>query len=409
MEKVRLGVIGLGCRGKGMLDAVLCDMPGTRITYICDLYRDRVDDCLDLISRKCGYTPKSSADWRDVVASADTDAILVYTSWRDHIMIAVCAMRAGKKVGVEVGGAYSVDECFGLVEAYRETGVHCMMLENCCYGREEMLVLNMVKQGLFGEIVYCAGGYHHDLREEISMGDKNRHYRLENYKSRNCENYPTHELGPIAKILDLGNGNRMTALRSFSTKARGLNEYAASRSHVDDSLSAYPFAQGDVVTTVIECAGGENVVLTLDTTLPRAYCRGFTVRGTKAGYCEWDNSLFIDGVHNKYEFSRLDMVNNVREYYDQYDHPVWRDFINDGVRGGHGGMDWLVTEAFLEYARGDVSRPAIDTFDTASWMCITPLSEASIRAGGEREEIPDFTDGEWKNPSPRNEGVFALG
>ena len=407
METVRLGVIGLGCRGKGMLDAVLCDMPGTHISYICDEYPDRIGDCAELVRQKCGYVPKSSVDYRDVIAAPETDAILVYTSWRDHIKIALCAMKAGKKVGVEVGGANTLDECFDLVSVYRETGVHCMMLENCCYGREEMLVLNMVRRGLFGDVVYCAGGYHHDLREEIAMGDENRHYRLENYKTRNCENYPTHELGPIAKVLDLGSGNRMTGLRSTATRAKGLNEYAATRDHVDPSLRTFPFAQGDVVTTVIECAGGENIVLTLDTTLPRAYCRGFTVRGTKAGYCEWDNSLFIDGEHNNYEFNRLEMVNNVKDYYDKYDHQVWRDFINDGVRGGHGGMDWLVTEALLEYARGDVSRPAIDTFDTASWMCVTPLSAISIRDHGSFVAIPDFTDGKWREKRA-GEGAFAL-
>jgi hypothetical protein len=134
-------------------------------------------------------------------------------------------MKAGKYVGVEVGGAYSVDDCWRLVRTYEETGVPCMLMENCCYGRQELLVLNMVKQGLFGDIVHCQGGYRHDLREEITNGRENRHYRLRNYMNRNCENYPTHELGPIAKILGINRGNRMVSLVSMSSQAKGLHEY----------------------------------------------------------------------------------------------------------------------------------------------------------------------------------------
>ncbi|MBQ0101405.1 MAG: Gfo/Idh/MocA family oxidoreductase [Firmicutes bacterium] len=409
MENLRAGVIGLGGRGYGMVKAVLLDMPGIEITYICDLYQDRVDRAYELIKEKQGFAPKTTLDYREVIASPDTDVILTYSAWEAHVEIAIAAMNAGKFVGTEVGGAYTLQQCYDLVETYERTGVQCMMLENCCYGREELLTLNMVKQGIFGDIVFCSGGYHHDLRDEITGGDKNRHYRLRNYKARNCENYPTHELGPIAKVLDINRGNRMLGLHSMATKAVGLNDYAAKTEGVDPSLANFKFAQGDIVTTVIDCANGQNIVLTLDTSLPRIYSRGFTVRGTHGMYSEWDGEIIIDGqIDPKFEWSRLDDANNIKRYYEKYEHPIWQKFLNDGVRGGHGGMDWLVTEAFIEAARNSSSKPPIDTYDTASWMCITPLSEISIKNHGNYVEIPDFTSGRWKDRTDFTVGEFNI-
>lgn len=134
-----------------------------------------------------------------------------------------------------------------------------MMLENCCYGREEMTLLNMIKKGLFGEIIHCQGGYEHDLRHEVSHGLINRHYRFRNYQNRNGEVYPTHELGPIAKYLNINRGNRFLSLTSMSSKARGLHEYIVNTMGPEHPLASVQFTQGDIVTTMIKCAHGETV------------------------------------------------------------------------------------------------------------------------------------------------------
>ena len=150
-----------------------------------------------------------------VLAISLFGVVCIFSAWENHIPAAIYAMNCGKQVCTEVGGAYSLEDCWSLVETYERTRIHCMMLENCCYDRNEMMVMRMVREGLFGTIVHCEGGYQHDLREEISFGAENRHYRLRNYQNRNCENYPTHELGPIAKILDINRGNRMLSLSSI--------------------------------------------------------------------------------------------------------------------------------------------------------------------------------------------------
>ena len=393
-EQLKIGVVGLGGRGTSLLEAVMIPMEDISIIGVCDKYEDRRMHAAQMVKEKKGNEPLCTADYKEILALGELDALVVTTSWADHLQPAIDAMKAGKRVAMEVGGAYSLDQLWQLVHTSEETGIPCMMLENCCYGRDELMVRNMVEQGVFGEIVHCQGGYHHDLRHEISFGRENRHYRLDNYKNRNCENYPTHELGPIAKVLKINHGNRMVSLSSVASKSRGLNDYLKREKGDEYDITNYPFAQGDVVTTTIRCAHGETIVLTLDTTLPRAYSRGFHIQGTRAMYMEDNRSLFIDGVHNQYDFCWKDQWNNVEEYRDKYEHPIWKQYLAEGIKGGHDGMDWLVFRAFFESVMKD-EEPPIDVYDTAAWMCISALSENSIAMGGLPVAIPDFTNGKW--------------
>lgn len=392
-KTIKFGMIGFGARGTGLLKDVLVDMhkEDVLLTAVCDIYSDRAENAADIVE-KAGYErPFVTTDYKEVLKIADLDAVVISTAWEAHIEIAVAAMKAGLYVGLEVGGAYNIEDCWELVNTHEKTGVHCMLLENCCYGKSEMMTLNMVRRGVLGEIVHCEGGYHHDLRQEIADGKENRHYRLRNYINRNCENYPTHELGPIAKILDINNGNRLVSLTSFSSCAKGLHEYVVDRKGADHPLAKVNFAQGDNVVTVIKCVGGETIVITLDTTLPRAYSRDFTVRGTKGGYFGANDCFFLDKEHESYEWNSKGLWGNAESYEEKYMHSVWKEYE---PRGGHSGMDWLVFHAFFEAVK-DNKRPPIDVYDAATYMCIAALSEQSIAKGSVTVDIPDFTRGKW--------------
>lgn len=404
MEKFRVGQIGLGGRGMGHLSGIFCERDDVVVTYVCDVYEDRCAAAVKMVEERRGNTPKSTTNYKEVCESPDVDVVIVTSAWENHVPACVYAMEYGKQVATEVGGAYSIDDCWKLVNTYEKTGIHCMMLENCCYDRNEMMVMKMVREGLFGKIVHCEGGYQHDLRGEVSHGAENRHYRLRNYQNRCCENYPTHELGPIAKILDINRGNRMVKLTSMASGAWGLNAFAEAHDDVDPALRSYRFKQGDVVKTMIQCAHGETICLTLDTTLPRYYSRNFTIRGTKGFFGETENMVYIDG--KCVEFGH-DNFNNVGEYRKEWEHPVWKHFEEEGVKGGHGGMDWLVFDAYFTALR-DGMVPPIDTYDTAAWMAITPLSEISIANGSMPVDVPDFTRGMWTHRTDKNTGFYAL-
>ena len=394
-EKVNLGVIGLGARGEGLLKLVYMQHPEVEFVAVCDHYQDRCEAAAKLLTDHGRQMPMKTTDYREVLKKQEIDAVILCTSWDQHIHLCIEAMEAGKYVGCEVGGAYSVRECWKLVEDYERTKVPVMMLENCLYGRDEMMIRHMAETGVLGKIIHCEGGYHHDLREEIAFGKENRHYRLSNYLHRNTENYPTHELGPIAKILGINRGNRMMTLTSVASAAKGLEEYIKVRKPQDSALKGVRFCQGDIVNTMITCAGGETILLTLDTTLPRYYSRGLTVQGTKGMYCEENRSLYLEGEeHEKDHFDWKKHWGNVEEYRNQYEHPVWKAYLEEGVKQGHDGMDWLVFCDFVEFVKKRKEATA-DVYDMAAWMSITALAEESIALGGQPMAIPDFTNGAW--------------
>ena len=395
-SKIRVGVIGVGGRGRGLTMDIMVPL-GAKIVAICDNYQPAIDKMLKLLEEKGQPKPDVYTDYKELLASDKVDAVVIATPWKEHIRMAIDSMKAKKYTAFEVGGAYSLEECFELVKTYEETKTECMMLENCCFGRDELLVLNMVRQGLFGKVIHCQGGYRHDLRDEVSFGRENHHYRFNEYLTRNRENYPTHELGPIANVLNINHGNRMVSLVSMASASIGLHEFLLEKKGEEYDATHFDFKQGDVVTTIIKCEQGQTITLTLDTTLPRPYSRGFHVQGTKGIFDEDNKSIFLDSMPADQEWHWDKHWGNVKDFYDKYDDPLWGHGRENF--GSHGGMDSLEFIAFFNMILAKGKSP-IDVYDAASWMAISTLSEESIKNGSAPVEIPDFTHGEYKNRKP---------
>ena len=401
-ETINVVFIGLGGRGYGLLNMVLDTMPDVNVVGVCDLYEDRTERAKEAVINKRGNTPVATLDYHELLKMEEVDAVITPSAWDAHVPICIDAMNAGKYVATEVGGAYSVDQCWELVKTYERTGVPCMMLENCCYGREELTVLNRIKKGMFGEIIHCEGGYEHDLRDEVALGHENRHYRLDNYMNRNGELYPTHELGPIAKYLNINRGNRMISLTAMSSKARGINAWIKDNRGEDFENANFAFAQGDIVITCIKCAHGETIVLKHDTTLPRAYSRGNLVHGTKGIWSEDKYGCMFDGSCEGASWGHR--FTDMNEFFPEHEHPLWKDYT---AVGGHGGIDYLVMRGFVEAVKAGTQTP-IDVYDTASWMVISCLSEDSIAMGSMPVAIPDFTNGKWIKREPYVRSKYCL-
>lgn len=403
-RKLRMAIVGLGSRHHGMME-VLGWVGEADVVALCDVYPDRVEYSMNKAKEwhpdveVRGYT-----DYHEMFEKEDLDAVYICTNWETHARIAIDAMEHGVIPGLECGGANSLEECWELVRTYERTGTPCMFLENCCYGREEMTILRMVKAGLFGELVHCQGGYQHDLRFEVGYGRESRHYRFGNYRSRCADIYPGHALGPIMKVLSINNGNRMVSLTSTASKSVSLNRFLEKERGAEYDAAKFRFNQGDVVSTVIKCANGETILLTHDTSSPRPYSRGGRVQGTNGIWMEDNASIYLEGISK-----REDEWDAFKDYMDNpaYEHPLWTEFRTDGVRGGHGGMDFLVLSAFCDCVRNGL-RPPLDVYDAAALMCITPLSEASIACGSAPVAIPDFTNGRWYARQEQSSSKYAL-
>lgn len=393
-------VIGLGCRGYELIGSVLMKNEDVRIVSVCDVYEDRIARAVDK-ARAAGHDAEGFTNYKDALNVKGVNAAFVFTDWSTHAEIAVYAMKKGIAVACEVGCEYSLENCYELVRTQEQTGTPYMFVENCCWGKEELLATAMVRRGMLGTIVHCAGAYAHDLRYEISYGHVNRHYRYDNYVHRCCENYPTHELGPIAKLLNINRGNRILSVSSFATKAAGLTEYIKGRADATDEMKRQHFNQGDIINTVLTCANGETILLRLDTTLPRSYSREFTVRGTKGLYMQDTHTFFFDGEREFFdpvEFYRRNL-NNGAQYEAEYLPAIWKNITPEAMAAGHGGMDWFAYKAFTDAVKNGTPTP-IDVYDGATWQAVSVLSEMSIKQGGAPQPMPDFTGGKWiRRPS----------
>lgn len=404
MKKLTFSICGTGCRGESLTRNVIAELPDVEILAVCDVCADKAETLADRLAEMTGLRPLIFTDHGEMFANCKTDAVYVATDWETHIGIAIDAMRQGIAVAMEVGRAFDEAECRSLVSAWEETHTPFMMMENCCFGKEELFATSLARNGVLGTVVYCHGAYAHDLRSEVAYGDINRHYRLKQYSTHNCENYPTHELGPIARLLNVTRGNRFVSLVSRASRSCGLHEYVQDKPELD-YLKDREFAQGDIVETLITCENGELINIRLDTTLPRYYSREMTVRGTGGMYDQNCNMVIRERGDKHEEWKSVKAVrahlDNAGEYYDDYLPKLWKDVEAEKLKKGHGGIDYLEFVAFVDALRNGDEMP-IDVYDAATWLAVGYLSEMSIKLGGASVEFPDFTNGAYKTREPKD-------
>ncbi len=408
-EKLRLGFIGVGLRGQNHLELAL-SRKDVEVVAICDVQQRMIDMSLGLVATAGKPKPHVILDgpngYKKLLDRKDIDAVIIATPWEWHTVMCIDAMNAKKYVGCEVITGMTVDECWQLVNTSEKTGMPLMMLENVCYRRDVMAVMNMVRQNMFGELIHLQGGYQHDLREVkfndgispygggVEFGEKGfseAQWRTQHSVDRNGDLYPTHGIGPIAMMANINRGNRFTKLVSYSTKARGLHEHIVKVGGENHPNAKVKFKLGDVVSTLIETSNQETILLQHDTNLPRPYSIGFRVQGTKGIWMDINKSVYLEG-----QSKQAHRWDDAKEWLEKYDHPLWKKYGNDAAGAGHGGMDWFVLNAFIESAKRKIVPPQ-DVYDAVTWSAITPLSETSIKQNGASVEFPDFTRGKWQN------------
>jgi predicted dehydrogenase len=416
-KKVRLGIIGVGLRGQNHLENML-RRPDVDVVSICDINSRMLDDAKTLIQKSGKAQPKVYTGdvhaYRNLLAAKNIDGVVIATPWEWHAPMILDALASGLKyVGTEVILGITLEDHWQVVKAAEQYNANVMMLENVCYRRDVMAILNAVRQGMFGEIMHLQGGYQHDLRgvklndgkspynsgvEFGAKGFSEAAWRTNHSVHRNGDLYPTHGVGPLAEMIGINYGNRFVALSSFATKTRGLHNYIVAKGGADHPNAKVEFKLGDIVTTQIRCANGETILLQHDTSLPRPYSLGFRVQGTKGLWMDVNKSLYIEGLSKT-----DDAWEDAAPYLEKWDHPLWSRWLKETENAGHGGMDFFVLHAFIESIKRATPTP-MDVYDAAAWSAITPLSEMSIALGNQTVEFPDFTSGQWMTRQSR----FAL-
>lgn len=393
---VRVGLIGCGNRGQGLIDMFefLVRDGHAHIAAICDLNPKKTTAAHEQVKRFQEKAPDivqgDERAWEDLIKRDDIDLVLVCTPWHLHTPMALLAMESGKHVATEVPAAYTLDECWQIIETAERTRRHHIMLENCCYNDEELWLLNMAKEGVFGELTHAECAYIHDLRQLLI----DEHYyedqwRLKEHEQRNGNLYTTHGLGPVSFYLDVGRGDYFRQLVSMSSR-----EVALSAARPLSSGKPYPC--GDMNSTLLKTYGGKSVLLQFDTHTGRPYSRINTLAGSKAVHQGYPSRLYIDHGPT-WDWHRWLDESEYTAYRERYRHPIWKkmDAQAKQKEAGHGGMDFIMLWRLIRCLNQGIALD-INVYDGILWSAVSPLSELSVAQDSAPVQVPDFTSGRWR-------------
>ena len=396
IELVRVAYVGVGLQGSSHCENLL-KIPGVQIKALCDIVPEKVERMQKQVveaghPKPAAYT-QGERDFERLCETEDVDLVYTATPWEWHVPVLVAAMKNGKHAATEVPAAITLDECWQMVEHAEKHKKHCVMMENCNYDRPEMLVFNLVRKGLLGEVLHAECGYLHDLREIKFENQDEGLWRRAHAMKRNGNLYPTHGLGPVANCLDINRGDRFAYLVSMSSPSRGLQLWAQEHFPEGSPQRSEKFVLGDVNTTLIRTANGRTIFVGHDTNLPRPYSRIHMVQGTRGLFQGYPNRVHIEGRSPAHQWEPIE------KYYEEFEHPLWKDLGLKSREAGHGGMDYLEDYRLIKCLREGTPLD-VTVYDAASLSAVCELSERSVAQGSKPMEFPDFTRGKWKSYPP---------
>jgi predicted dehydrogenase len=401
LEKVKVAIIGVGARGKGHVGH-LTKIEGVEMVGICDLNEAFANRSAKLATDR-GHHPKvytgAENAWEKMLEETRPDAVVIATPWALHAPMCIKSMKAGAHAFCEVPLAVTVQEMWDIVEASEATGRHCMMMENVNYGREELLYLNMVRQGAIGELLHGEASYIHELRKQMENNNTTGSWRTFEYARRNGNLYPTHGLGPVAQYMNLARGeDHFGRIVSFSSPAKGRALYAQkSEKLTNPEFKTMEFKGGDINTSIIKTTLGRTIMVQWDETSPRPYSRHNLIQGTKGTLAGFPNRIAIEGVNDYHKWAENEAWEEIAA---KYEHPLFKRMGELAKKmGGHGGMDFLMIFRMIECLRNGEPLDQ-NVYEGCFWSVVGPLSDKSVKEDGMPQVFPDFTRGNWKTTKP---------
>ncbi|MFN8573708.1 MAG: Gfo/Idh/MocA family oxidoreductase [Gemmatimonadaceae bacterium] len=390
-DEVRIAIVGTGLRGRSVLHEWL-DVPKTRIVALCDVVAEKAAQARDMVVKAGQKSPElytaGEHAFEQLVARDDIDLVYTATPWEWHVPVVLAAMAHGHHAATEVPAAYTLEDCWKIVDASEKSRRHCIMMENCNYGYNEMLVLQMARAGAFGELKAAGAAYNHDLREILFENRDEGLWRRAHHTRRNSNLYPTHGLGPVAFYLDINRGDRFDTLVSMATPEMGLTKWREDHEPKGSPKWNEKYLTGDLNISLIRTAKGRIIRLEHDVSSPRPYSRINSLQGTKGIFEDYPPRIYLEGQEGGESFTSLDAFKNTHE------HPLWKTLGERARSGGHGGMDYVMAWRLVQCLREGL-RPDMDVYDAASWSVPGPLSQQSLANSGAPVKFPDFTRGRW--------------
>jgi len=410
LDKIRMAFIGVGNRGGDHL-RFSAMLEGTEVVAISDLYEDNVEKWKEVATEigrgerhKNIQVYSGTVDgWKQMLSEIKPDVVFIATNWNNHAPMAIESMNQGAHAFIEVPIAVTLEEMWDLVDTSERTRKHCMMMENVNYSRDELMFLNMCRQGVIGEVLHAEAAYIHELRWQMEDQERGTGFwRTHHYANRNGNLYPTHGLGPVAQYMNLARSeDNFKSIVSFSTPSLGRKSYSAKNYPDDHKWNTLEFKGGDLNTSIIKTQIGRTILVQWDETSPRPYTRHNLIQGTQGTLAGFPTRVALEGgvlglTENHHRWVQGDQLEVL---YQKYDHPLYTRLNQKTKESGHGGMDGMMVYRIIECLRKGLPLDQ-NLYEGCFWSAVAPLSELSVAQDGAPQKFPDFTRGNWKTTKP---------
>ncbi len=403
LETVSIGIIGVGGRGCPHV-RMLCAIEGASIAAVCDLCPESAEEAAGIVFETTGTRPptycQGSDDYLRMLREVKPDAVIINTPWKSHAPMAIAAMEHGAHAFVEVPLALTISDLWRVIDCAERTQKHCMMMENCNYGREELLFLNMVRQGVLGELLHGEASYLHEMRGQMKEeGSSTGAWRTYHLAERNGNIYPTHGLGPVAQYMSLARTiDTFDRLVSMGSPALGRAAYAKENFPPEHKWNQLHYRCADINTSTIRTKLGRTILVQWDETTPRPYSRANLIQGTRGVLADFPPRMAGEFTENYHEW--IVGKEALVEFYEKYEHPLYRRLGElAATMDNRGGMTFIMLTRIVECLRHGEPLDQ-NVYEGAFWSAVAPLSEASVAEGGMLQFFPDFTRGGWKTTAP---------
>jgi len=397
IDTVRVAVFGVGNRGSGTVRR-LASIENVEIKAICDLEEDRVRRAIDSISDTQNPDACFGDEnaWRRICERDDIDLIAIATPWHLHTEMCVYAMEHDKHAYTELPAAKEIDECWQLVETSENTRKHCVQMSSSCHSGISAVLLNMAREGWFGDLIHAEGAYIHDLLRNYNFTKTMYHnmWRLKENIGRHGNLYPQHGLVPIIQMMDLNCGDKMEYVVSMSGNDFMMGDTARELAEGDDFWDPYVGQdyRGNMNVSIIKTQKGRTIVMQHDVSSPRPRPSLPLLSGTRGIYSDRKLATSHDGWLPEEEFTEL---------VEQFTPRINRRFRElqqqaTAERGSRGydrvnETDWRLIDCLRNGLPVEM-----DVYDAALSSALTPLSIWSVANRSNSVRVPDFTSGSWK-------------
>ena len=408
LKNIKAAFIGVGYRGKGHLN-LFASLPDTEVVAISDLYEDNIKTSMKILEKLNKPVDKIKTywggenKWKTMLNEVKPDIVFISTDWNSHGEMAIETMKNNAHAFVEVPLALSIKQLWEIVDTSEKYNKHCMMMENVNYGREELMFLNIIRNGHLGDLLHAEAAYIHDLRFQMFEEERGTgSWRTLQYEKKKGNLYPTHGLGPVSQYMNLlRSEDNFKTIVSFSSPAMGRKKFANENFPENHKWNELNYQNGDLNTSIIKTHVGRTIMVQWDETSPRPYTRLNLIQGTKGILAGGPTrAAFDDGFENFTDDAHQWIKDDgIKRLYEKYDHPLFKRLNNKTKNSGHGGMDGIMMYRIVECLQNGTPLDQ-NLYEGCAWSALIELTSNSVNNNGEPQEFPDFTRGNWVNTKP---------